>query len=201
MFNTGKRLACGAAICVLAAITATGCSTTARSIGNGDELAKAAPTEDQALVFGKFQMVRNGQIVKLGEGLFGNSATLHLYRNGSEQKIAGNVGTGGEFAWLLEPGDYVVSNVGFMIRGDRYEPDADFHFTVSNGSDAVYVGTLTLESTFDSGYFGLSGTVDSYKVDNHCESDCANRLARLGLVDNNPTVALLNEHDRIAGLQ
>ena len=88
-----------------------------------------------------------------------------------------------------------------MNRGDRYEPETDFRFAVSRGSDTVYVGTFTLESSFESGYFGLNGTVDSFKVDDHCESDCANRLARLGLVGEAPNVALLYQQDQVAGVQ
>jgi len=182
-------------------IMAAGCSTTTKSIDSETELAKALVSPDSAVVFGKFRLVRNGDTVKLGNGIFANSATLRLIQDGVGDTIVGQVGRNGEFAWVLQPGEYRVSNIGFKTRGDTFEPEADFSFTVAPGNDAVYVGTVTLESTMNYGYYALNGTIDSYSVDNDCAADCATRLQKLGLDSDEVVVALLQQEGRLAGVK
>ena len=191
MFYTPVQKRITAAILIFASLAVSGCATPARSIDSGEELAKAGMTSGDSLVFGKLEMQRNGETVKISNGLFGYSPTLYLIRESTGERISGAVGAAGEFAWALAPGEYTVSKVSFMNRGEKFEPEIDYRFAVVPGSDTVYIGTITLESTFESGYYGLNGTVDSYSVDDHCESDCADRLARLGLSASETTVALL----------
>ncbi|MEO1203303.1 MAG: hypothetical protein AAFX10_11380 [Pseudomonadota bacterium] len=185
------------AILLIVSIAVSGCATSARSIDSGEELSKAGMTSQEALVFGKFALQRNGENVKLSNTLFGNPATLHLVSNETDERIIGTLGQDGEFAWALTPGDYTVASVSFMNRGEKFKPDADYRFTVAAGGEPVYIGTITLESTFESGYFGLNGTVDSYRIDNHCEADCADRLTRLGLSSSELTVALMTPQDSL----
>jgi hypothetical protein len=196
----GKSLAL-AALVITTAFGAAGCSTTAKTIDSSTELARAAAATDTTVVIGKFQMFRNGEAVKLGEGIFANRATLQLVRNGEDRKIVGMVGRGGEFAWALEPGDYVISRIGFMNRGEKFEPKANLAFTVTADSEAIYVGTITLESTFESGYYGLNGTVDSYAIDDDCAADCAERLARLGLDSGSMVVDLFQPEPSLPQLK
>ena len=188
-----------AAILLIASVAVSGCATSARSIDSGAELAKAEMTSQEVLVFGKFTLHRNGETVSLSDSVFGNAVTMHLRRNGSDARIAGAVGRDGEFAWALEPGDYTIAKVSFMNRGERFEPNADFRFTVVADSDTVYIGSIALESTFEYGYYGLNGTDYSYRIANDCESDCAGRLSRLGLSASAPVVALPTAESRIVG--
>ena len=187
------------ALCSIVAVFAlSACGTTARTIDSGEELAKASAATADTVVFGKFRLLRNGSEANLGEGIFANSATLHLYDQGERREIAGKVGKGGEFAWVLAPGQYRVSSIGFNNRGERAETETDFSFTVSADSEAIYVGTITLETTFDSGYFGLNGVVDRYTVSDDCANDCAGRLERLGLSSDAATVSLLQQEGQLA---
>ncbi len=174
------------------------CGTRERKIDSGDELAAATKATTDTVVFGKFRLLRNGNEANLGDGIFASSATLHLYDQGERREIAGKVGKGGEFAWVLAPGQYRVSSIGFDNRGERAETGTDFSFTVSAGNGAIYVGTITLETTFDSGYFGLNGVVDRYTISDDCANDCADRLARLGLSSETATVSLLQQEGQLA---
>ena len=183
---------------ILSAIALTACGTTAHSIDSGDELAKASVAPSDTVVFGKFRLVRNGAEAEIGEGMFASSAMLHLYEQGEQREIVGKVGKGGEFAWVLAPGHYRVSGIGFDNRGERAATDTSFTFTVAAEYDAIYVGTITLETTFESGYYGLNGVVDRFTVSDDCKIDCTGRLARLGLSADAATVSLLQHEGRLA---
>jgi hypothetical protein len=176
----------------------SGCANTAKTIDSGAELAGATSAAADTVVFGKFRLVRNGHEAKLGTSLFANTATLHLYeRNGNEQFV-GKVGQDGEFAWVLKPGTYRVSGIGFYNRGEKVEPVTDFTFDVPENERAIYVGTVTLETSFDSGYLGVNGTVDSYTIANDCATDCASRLENLGLPADGVMIALMQDNSRYA---
>ena len=186
-------------ICLLAATGLAGCASTARNIESGETLQKASSAVTDTVVFGKFRLVRNGQEVRLGEGIFANSATLHLHKSGSNREIVGEVGRNGEFAWALAPGSYRMSSIGFSFRGEKVESQTNFNFSLSADHPASYVGTVTLEATFDSGYHGTSGTVDRITVRNDCEAECESRLEELGLASGAVTASLFHWDERIAG--
>lgn len=198
MNGISRNIVATISVCLLALVGVSGCANTASSIDSGAELAKAASAPSDTIVFGKFRLVRNGYEAKLGTSVFANSATLHLYQQDGNEKIVGKVGRDGEFAWVLKPGSYRVSSIGFYNRGDKVEPVTDFTFNVPAEQEAIYVGTITLESTFDSGFLGVNGTVDRYTVNNDCEMDCANRLEQLGLSADSATVALMQDNSQFA---
>ncbi len=170
-------------IVVLAALAATalaGCSTTAGTIDNGNKLAKASNGSD-SVVFGKFTLVRNGEEAKLNDGMFATTASLHIVGENGQGKVIGRVGKDGEFAWALAPGDYRIAAMDFDNRGEREEAASDLTFSVPADGKPVYIGTIRLEASFDSGWYGTNGAVDDTYVKNDCATDCARRLEALGL--------------------
>ncbi len=185
----------------LAAITAgamlAGCSTTSGSIDSGEKLAKASNGAD-AVIFGKFRLIRNGREARLDDGFFASTAVLHVSDGNGGKEIIGKVGKDGEFAWVLAPGDYKISTIGFDNRGERETTSANLALTVPNGHKAVYVGTITLEASFDSGYYGTNGSVDNFFITNDCASDCAARLQALGLASGDMSVSVLETQYRLA---
>jgi len=178
------------------AVGLSGCATTAKSIESSAELAAASAGEHVA--FGKFRLVRNGYETKLGKGIFANSAVLYLYQTGDSDEIIGKVGMGGEFAWSLQPGSYQVSSIDFNNRGEKISLNTDFKFAVSADHPASYLGTMTLETTLDNGYYGVNGTVDRYTVTDDCAKECSRRLSQLGLSMEDATVALMQEQSQLA---
>ena len=194
-----QKLAFITTACV-AAVGMSACSITADSIDSSEELLAAeAFSEGKHVVFGKFTLLQNGREARLGEGPLTNSAVLHLDQADDEQSIAGRVGEDGEFAWALQPGIYRVSGIDFYSRGDRIALDTDFAFLVSEDYAANYIGTITLETTIDAGYYGVSGTVERYILSNDCAADCDDRLAKLGLSDDSVGIALLQHGGQLAG--
>ena len=193
LFKNGHRIA----LCttVVMALGLSACSTMT-SIESGEQLAEAAAGEP--LVFGKFRLVRNGNEADLGTGLFANRATLRMVNGKDDREILGQVGNDGEFAWTLAPGRYRLTAIDFDSRGERETADTSFTFVVPADHKAVYIGSITLEATFESGYYGLNGMVDDYVVTNDCAADCAGRLDRLGLSMDDMTVALLTEQYHLA---
>lgn len=186
--------------CFLAIAGLSGCATSAGNVDGSANLTQANSAETAA-VFGKFRLIRNGQEAQFGNSIFDSSATLHLSRAGSNGEIVGTVEEAGEFAIALEPGLYRVKSISFSNRGERVKPLTSFTFEVAPTDEAVYIGTMTLETTFESGYYGLNGTVEGYSVRNDCASDCADRLNRLGLPDAQATIQLMQQQGQFASVR
>ncbi len=184
-----KALVLGAAIAGV-----SGCAMTA----NGNPSSEAVANASNAVVFGKFRLVRNGHEMQFGDSIFANTATLTVYDARDGREINGKVGRDGQFAWALKPGTYHVSSVGFKYHGERVEPPTGFTFTVSPDHKATYVGTMMLEASFSAGQYGTNGTIDKYTVSNDCATDCASQLARLGLDADSTTTALFRWNNQIA---
>jgi len=184
--------------CVAVAALFSGCAMTAQNVDHMDDLAQATDSGAEKVVIGKFRLVRNGQQVEFGDGIFANSAKLHLYQDGADQEIIGKVGRDGEFAWALEPGDYTLSSIAFKHRGETIEPATNFAFTVSADRDASYVGTITLEATFSSGYYGTSGVIERFYISDDCAADCGKMLNSLGMADTIAASSLLQWETQVA---
>lgn len=183
---------------VAAAALFSGCAMTAQSIDHVDELAQASEATAEKVVIGKFRLIRNGQQVEFGDSIFANSAKLHMYQDGVNREIVGKVGRDGEFAWVLEPGDYTLSSIAFKHRGETIEPAANFAFSVSADHDASYVGTITLETTFSSGYYGTNGVIERFFITDDCAAECSRMLSDLGMADTVTASSLLHWETRVA---
>ena len=76
--------------------------------------------------------------------------------------------------------------------------NTSFMFTVTEDSPASYIGTITLEATINDGYNGANGTFDRFTVRNDCATDCAERLAALGMSSVDATTSLPEWQTRVA---
>mgnify|MGYP001817414033 FL=1 len=177
-----------AAAGVMALMGLTGCATTG--------MQQAASTD--AVVFGKLKLIKNGEEAPLGKSFFAGLASLDIEKVGGHGDTVANVGWGGEFDVALAPGEYRITGVEFTNRGERVHADTDFAFTVSDNSAPVYIGTLTLETSFSSGYYGMSGQIDRFSVSDDCARDCMNRLSEMGLAANMSTTALIRNEGQLA---
>ncbi|MEM7500853.1 MAG: hypothetical protein AAF417_02365 [Pseudomonadota bacterium] len=154
-------------------------------------LGSTALAADDALVIGKLRIVKNGAEVTLNRGVFGNQASLRLVQLDTQERLDRKVGRDGEIAWDVEPGQYRLEGIDFMVRGERVRAQSNFVLTVTADTAATYVGTVTLEATFDGGHSGLAGSIDRYSVTDECSQDCSVILSRVGLADESLTVALM----------
>jgi hypothetical protein len=183
------------AVLILAGLV-SGCATQVDHFVAGQALAET--DSSTTLVFGKFRLIRNGEEARIGDGVLDTSAQLNLESIDGKSGIVGTVGDNGEFGWALQPGYYRVASISFNNRGERVEPLTDFTFEVTPGSQALYIGTVTMEASFDSGYYGINGTVDSYTVSNDCATDCASRLDKFGLSDASLDIGLMQQQRPVA---
>ena len=181
---------------VALAMTLAGCSTTA-SLENGDDLAKSV-NGSETVIFGKLRLVRNGANVDLSDGMFATTATLQLDNASRDHSIVGKVGKDGEFAWALYPGEYRVTSIGHDNRGQHVKTDTGLVLTVPAGEDAVYVGTITVEASFEYGMHVPRGEVEQFRINNDCATDCAARLESLGMSGDDMTVSLVTEQYQLA---
>ena len=198
MNNVIRKISFISMACAVAFAGLTGCSSTGATIDSSDKLAKISAAPDESVVFGKFRLIQNGEETPLGNGFLTSSATLRLVDHAGDRVITGRVGRDGEFAWVLPAGDYNLSSVSFSKRGERIETPTNFSFTVSSAYDAVYIGTVSLEATLDSGYYGMNGTIDRLNIIDECKKDCSARLSRLGLDSQAPAIALLRQEGQLA---
>lgn len=180
-----------AAACTLAMALTTGCA----SLPEGN-----SSMADSTVAIGKFRLVRNGNDIALGKGFAANKAVLHVSNLDSGKSFTADVGPDGEFSWLLKPGSYELSGMDFLVRGQRMNVDSRFRFDVS-ASGATYVGTITLETTFANGYYGLSGNIDHYSIVDECFSDCNGILARIGLPADSAAISLARAGDQLVSQQ
>lgn len=178
------------------ALAIAGCSATG-TIDSSEKLARTVDGNEK-VIFGKFRLVRNGEEAAIGDGLFATTAELHVVNGDGKSGIVGKVGKHGEFAWALKPGTYKITTIGFDNRGEREQIGAGFAFTVSADYDAVYVGTITLEASFDSGWYGTNGAVDNFFISNDCAADCEQRLDVLGLSMDSMTVSVFESRTQLA---
>src|SRR6056297_3987782 len=106
MAKMRRLISVAAGGCLLAGLS--GCATTAANIDSAAELARESGRESgnpaATVVFGRFELLRNGHDVAFGDGIFASSATLNLAAAGDAQPIVGRIGRDGEFAWALKPG-------------------------------------------------------------------------------------------------
>lgn len=160
--------------------------------------ASAFAGEDESVVFGKFQLLKNGYETRLGEGLFGNVAFLRLYRASDQEELTVTVKEDGEFSIPLAAGDYYLMSISFKHHGETIEPETNFMFNVSGDYEANYLGTLTLETTFKSGYQGVKGSFDRFIVRNNCNNECDQRLAKLGIPNADTTTSLPEWQEEVA---
>ena len=176
--------------------TAAGLSLLAAGCATGSAPAVTETVSaDEAVVMGRFRLIRNGDEVALGDGIFANKATLIMHADGEPTSFDGAVGDEGEFQWSLVPGRYHIDEVGFMVHGEHFSPSADLTFVVSEDFAAVYVGTIIVETTLDSGYYGLDGSVKAVSVENDCDSDCATLAAHAGVANDAYGVMLARVDD------
>jgi hypothetical protein len=185
------------ALCVAMALG--GCATNG-SIDTADELARASADDPGTLVFGRFELIRNGHEVELGDGIFANSARLFLENGDGVREITGAVGPGGEFGWLLQPGRYRVTSIGFRYHGQPIEPLTSFTFSVPEGYRASYAGTIRLEASFDQNYLGTRARVDRYAISNDCAIECADRLSAVEVARDEATIALFSWDQQVASI-
>ena len=181
---------------ILAAAGLAGCAAGIEK--TGAESGAAALAADESLVVGKFRLIRNGAEVPLGDGVFSNTATLYLYKDGVRKKIAGRVGDGGTFAWPLAAGNYEISHVGFGFQGQRHNAPTNLVFTVTEGREASYIGTIAMEVTMDTGYMGTLGSLDRFRISDECATDCSRLLSTTGLSSDDLGMSLAHWHYQTA---
>ena len=180
--------------------TLPGCGTNTESVSAGGKPAVASVNTD-TLVFGRFRLIRNGEDVRLGEGFFANHATLHLHAPGEAAPVKEKVGKNGEFAWVLDAGNYRLTGIEFMARGERFTVSTDVAFTASGKHRAAYLGTITLETSLASGYHGMDVRAERYSVSDDCETDCDRMLADLGMPEGSAAVVLMRAETASLGGQ
>jgi len=180
---------------IVGAAGLSGCAAiteTARLDAESERLAAGS------LVVGKFELVRNGEEVPLGDGLFSNTVRMSLIGPGGDKEITVKAGDGGDFAWPLARGEYEISHVAFDFHGERLQAPTNLAFSVSDNVRASYIGSITLEVTLGSGYGGTFGSFDRFRVRNDCATDCDRLFTRAGISSEDTETALVHWRQRVA---
>lgn len=162
------------------------------------EGAEATETHSRVVVFGKFQIVKNGVDANLGEGFFSNTAALNLYRPADQEEFTIKVGDNGEFSRELAPGEYYLVGIEFKHRGETVEPQTNYVFTVPAEAPTSYMGTIAMHATFSGGYMGVSGKIDRFILTDDCRTECDGILSKLGMAGAATSSALPSWESQVA---
>lgn len=146
-----------------------------------DDGANLSETHSRVVVFGKFQLYKNGVETELGDGFFSNTAALNLYRPADQEEMTVKVGENGEFSRQLAPGDYYLVGIEFKHRGETVEPETNYVFTVPADAPTSYMGTIAMHATFNGGYMGIDGKIDRFVLTDDCRAECDGILSNLGM--------------------
>ena len=131
---------------IIASMLIVGCSTAVKM--------ESAPSlsKQQAIVFGKVNVIVDGKPVKLTTSGFKSYLTIEFRREASSTIMEYKVGETGYFFWSLPPGEYeVLGTYGFSADVGVFDsmiPLAQpvwIPFTVTSGLENSYLGDLTLE--------------------------------------------------------
>ena len=163
--------------------------------------AHAAPDTAKPAVLGKLEVVKNGEPLRIGSSPLASQAKLTLINTATRKRHKVRVGRNGHFSWRLAPGQYQLSGIDFMVRGEPVTAQSNFVLTVTDAMPATYVGTVSLETRFESGFYGLSGTVDRLAVADDCRADCGPMLSQLGLDEGTVAVRLLRPNLELVSLE
>ncbi|MEM6513080.1 MAG: hypothetical protein AAF660_08715 [Pseudomonadota bacterium] len=169
-----------------AILIAAGCSTTAVTGGA------------ERVAFGGLNLISNGHEVSLGGGLDQRDAVIGVRDTLSQRLYTSRVSDGGQFALTLMPGDYLVETIAFDYHGEKIEAPANFRFSVPSEFDSVYIGSVTLEASLESGIYGVVGTADRYTIDDECAVRCDEQLSSLGLQTSTSGVSLMSWDYQVA---
>ncbi len=175
-----------ATVALAMAFIAGGCTTTGYM------------ADAERVAFGSFELVSNGHDVKLGHGPAKRQAAIEV-RNILDQTLySGRVGDDGQFALALPAGEYLIETIAFEHHEEMIEAPANFRFSVPAELKSVYIGSVTLEASLDSGIYGVVGTADRYTVNNECADGCGSKLKSLGLRASNSGISLMSWDYQVA---
>lgn len=131
-------------IVILVLVAMSGCTTTSKM-----EPAQS-PTKEQAIVFGKVNVIVDGEHIKMTTSGFSSYLTVEFRKKGSSTIIEYKIDETGYFYWALAPGEYEVlgtyglADVGTWEMGVPLAQRVWIPFT-TQPKESLYLGDLTLE--------------------------------------------------------
>ena len=187
MSTTAMTLKAAAALAI--GFMAAGCTST------------AVMGDTYRVAFGTFNLISNGHEIEVGNGPAKRHAMLEVRSMVDQKLYSGRVGNDDRFAMALPVGEYVIETIGFEHHKEMIESPANFRFSVPSDYESVYVGSVTLEATLESGIYGVVGTADRYTVNNHCSDGCDDTLTTLGLGQSTSGISLMSWDYQMAANQ
>jgi len=114
-----------------------GCAAWVRQVHPGKTIILS---KNEALIFGKIIFIENN-VVKTPYSFWTRKPSPTIFRLESKQYLRGReVEKDGSFYWIVPKGTYIISEVQYA-----YPVLTQVAFQVPDSSDAVYLGTLTLD--------------------------------------------------------
>ena len=187
-FNTFKTLKIFFCFSMVAGFSASAIAEDGGNLSQND--ANATEKHSRVVVFGRFELYKNGVETKLGDSFFSNTAALNLYRPADQEEMTVKVGDNGEFSRTLAPGEYYLIGIEFKHRGESVQPETNYVFTVPADAATSYMGTIAMHATFSGGYMGVDGKIDRFILTDDCRAECSSILSNLGLAGSSVSSSL-----------
>jgi hypothetical protein len=160
----------------------SGCFTTVKNVNNKDSFNAVIESEGKSLVIGKILWLENGKERKGDGGLFSSYITPQLLRLENRQKIMAELDENGNFAWLLEPGFYVINRLNYRdVWSGNYFFVTQSAFMIKENSKFYYVGTLKMNFMPKRDLIGGLSGVASFEIMDEGESGYTATALRFGL--------------------
>lgn len=183
---------------VVFSILLSGCAATGAGL---DPVKGLDEKQSDAIVIGKIRLIKNGDEVALGDGMFSTAPRVHMVDVRNDRSVRAKVGDNGEFAWPLQAEYYNVTGIEFLVNGQQILFPTYLTFAPSSTKDATYVGTITLDMDVDSGFYGVTAKAASMNISDECNSMCDRHLANLGLDRNDLDIGLVRPDVSLATAQ
>jgi hypothetical protein len=130
------------------AVTVSACAAPGpRTEAGKAESPKSAPiASEEAIVFGKLELVRDSKETKVGRiSIFGMGTAALVLPEAASTALVLHMDEQGWFAWNLKPGSYRLLGFVSQAGNKTWFERVDARFDAVNDDTAVYVGHINLE--------------------------------------------------------
>ena len=147
----------------------------------------------QTLVFGSVAVIEDGKPKKWGMTWTGTQELwLLLLPQDSTKALPYRLANDGTFAWGLAPGEYTIAGYELAVGTGSRSARIWMHFMVSEGSESLYIGDLTLQ---------MQGGLFSFRAEDRYDPAVETFRTKFPDATDQPQKGLMEIEQRIGSLE
>lgn len=154
----------------------------------------------QSLVIGRIQWIENGEVKKLGDGVFSLGLTPILLRQEDGSEITGKVDENGEMVLPLKSGKYVINKISiFDPWSGPYDRLTSVTFSVPANGQVYYIGSLKLNFASRRDLIGKLHGYTDVEIEDQGQAGYANIAKTVNIAANTVQTQLMKDEDPAIG--